>query len=148
MILYHFSESESLSVTFPYCFRTSMSTLCQKWGWWCLSLLRGRSGWWWWNTFQEEGDSDDGIVQQARGARRHSGEMEGNNQSVPGSPLRWALLFRCDSISENLPLSVPLTQWLTDSVGQSVGQSGGQWFIVSDLEIAIASPSFASLLLL
>ena len=71
MILYHFSESESLSVTFPYCFRTSMSTLCQKWGWWCLSLLRGRSacyddddvddaGSWikWWNTFQEDSDDD------------------------------------------------------------------------------------------
>ena len=31
--------------------------------------------------------NDDGV-QQARGARRHSGEMESNNQSVPGSPLR------------------------------------------------------------
>ena len=39
------------------------------------------------DPFKDEDDDDD-CVQQARGARRHSGEMEGNNQSVPGSPLR------------------------------------------------------------
>ena len=40
--------------------------------------------------------------------------------------------FRCDSISQHLPLSVC--------------ESVGKWVIVSDLEIAIASPSFAILL--
>ena len=40
-------------------------------------------------------------------------------------------LFRCDSIDLQLPLSV--------------SGSVSQWLIVSDLEIAIASPSFASL---
>ena len=39
------------------------------------------------NVGINEEDDDDGV-QQARGARRHSGEMESNNQSVPGSPLR------------------------------------------------------------
>ena len=56
------------------------------WLWW----------WWWWchgdddygdDDGDDEGDDDD-VQQQARGARRHSGEMETNNQSVPGSPLR------------------------------------------------------------
>ena len=42
------------------------------------------------------------------------------------------LLFRCDSISYQVPLSVG--DWVSE------------WLIVSDLEIAIASPSFVSLL--
>ena len=45
-------------------------------------------------------------------------------------------LFRCDSISQHLPLSV--SGWVSESLSE--------WLIVSDLEIAIASPSFASLL--
>ena len=40
-------------------------------------------------------------------------------------------IFRCNSISL---APIPVSQWV------------GQWVIVSDLEIAIASPSFASLL--
>ena len=41
-----------------------------------------------------------------------------------------------------LCLSVPL---FLDAIALSVGQSVSQWFIVSDLEMAIASSSFASL---
>ena len=42
-------------------------------------------------------------------------------------------IFRCDSISQHLPLSV--------------GESVSQWVIVSDLEIALGACSFATLLL-
>ena len=49
----------------------------------------------------------------------------------------WIPFFRCDSISQHLPLSV--SGW--------VGQWVSEWVIDSfRLEIAIASPSFASLL--